>query len=157
MKTFKMKLLIGVVLACTIGVYACKGGPESSKVVISDTCSLDYVVGAAGGPPLFIAPANSDLVFKGWIADAANGKVPKKVTIEFVNSKKQVQLTCSGAVGEKRADVAAALKTPSLESAGFAIKTKIQGVAPGEYEILLVGAYDDQIAICNSNRKITIK
>ena len=53
--------------------------------------------------------------------------------------------------------MAAALKTPSIENAGFAVKTKVQGVAPGEYEILLVGIYDEQITVCRSNKKIVIK
>ena len=157
MKPLRMKLLIGVILACTVGLSACKGGPESTKVVISNTCSLDFVVGGDGGPPFFTAPAGSDLVLKGWVADAANGKGPKRVTVEFVNSKKQVQFICSGESGEKRADVAAALKSPSVESAGFAVKTKIQDVTPGDYEIFLVGVYDDQMTVCSSNRKIIIK
>jgi hypothetical protein len=157
LKKIKTNLHIVIILVCVIGLSACTGGPESTKVVISDTCSLDNVVGATGSPPLFTALANSDIEFQGWVADAANGKVPKKVAVELVNSKNQVQFIYAGVAGVKRADVAAAFKTPSIENAGFAVKTKAQGVAPGEYEILLVGIYDEQITVCRSNRKIIIK
>ena len=146
-----------IFLACAILLSACNGSQESMKVVISNMCSLDNVVGATGSPPLFTALANSDIEFQGWVADAANGKVPKKVSVELVNSKNQVQFIDTGAAGVKRADVAAALKIPSLESAGFVVRTKAQGIAPGEYEILLVGIYDEQITVCRSNRKIVIK
>lgn len=155
---FNPKRLNNIIfLACAIVLSACTGSQESTKVVISNTCSLDNVVGATGSPPLFTALANSDIEFQGWVADAANGKVPKKVAVELVNSKNQVQFIDIGVAGVKRADVAAALKTPSIESAGFAVKTKVQGVAPGEYEILLVGIYQAQITVCHSNRKIVIK
>ena len=155
---FNPKRLNNIIfLACAIVLSACTGSQESTKVVISNTCSLDNVVGATGSPPLFTALANSDIEFQGWVADAANGKVPKKVAVELVNSKNQVQFIDIGVAGVKRADVAAALKTPSIENAGFAVKTKVQGVAPGEYEILLVGIYDEQITVCRSNKKIVIK
>lgn len=157
MKKIEKKLNVFIILACAIGLSACTGGSESTKVVISDTCSLDNVVGATGSPPLFTALANSDIEFQGWVADAANGKVPKKVAVELVNPKNQVKFIDAGDAGVKRADVAAALKAPSVEGAGFAVKTKVQGVAPGEYEILLVGIYDEQRTVCRSNRKIVIK
>ena len=152
-----MRLCNIIFLACTIVLSACSDSQESTKVVISNTCSLDNVAGATGSPPLFTALVNSDIEFQGWVADAGNGKVPKKVLVELVNSKNQVQFTYIGNAGQKRADVAAALKTPSAESAGFSVKTKVQGVTPGEYEILLAGIYDEQITVCNSNRKVIIK
>lgn len=156
-KKIKLSLWRSILLTCIVGLFACTGESGSVKSVISDTCSLDDVVGATGSPPTFAVLTNTEILFKGWMADAAYGRVPEKVIIELVNQKNQVKFTDSGALGEKRADVAAALKFPSVEGAGFTIKSKIQDVTPGEYEIVLVGIYGEQLAVCRSNRKLIIK
>ena len=146
-----LQLTLAVILS------ACTGGSESTKIVISDTCSLDNVIGSSGNPPNFITIANADIELQGWIADSANGRIPKKINVELVNSKNQVKHIESGTVGIKRTDVATALKLTSVEDSGFSIKTKLQGVISGEYEILLSAIYDDQMTICSPHRKIIIK
>jgi hypothetical protein len=90
------------------------------------------------------------------VADAVNGGVPKKIIVELVNPKNQVRFTDSGDSGEKRPDVATALNSPSVEGAGFSIMTNIQGVIPGQYDIVLVGIYDEQMTVCRSNKKLII-
>jgi hypothetical protein len=106
---FNPRRLKNIFLACAIVLSACTGSQESMKVVISNTCRLDNVVGATVSPPLFTALANSDIEFQGWGADAASGKVPKKVAIELLNSKNQVQFIETRVAGVKRVDVAGAL------------------------------------------------
>ena len=117
-----------IFLAYAIRLSTCTGGSDSTKVVIGDACSLDNIIGATGSPSLFTAPTNYDIQFQVWVADADNGKVPKKVAVKLVNPKNQVQFIDAGVAEVKRADVAAALKSSSVEGARFSVNSKIQNV-----------------------------
>lgn len=157
MKKLNSRTFQRIILVLALGLVGCKGDRNLSKIAVTDLCSIDNVSGSSGQSPTFIIPVNVDVIFQGWAADGINGRVPKKVTVELVNPKNQVQFIVSGDSGVKREDVAAALKSPSVENAGFSIKTKIQDITFGEYDILVVSTYDEQITVCRSNKKIVIK
>jgi hypothetical protein len=144
-------------LALTASLLGCSGGNDSNNIVVSETCSLDSIVGATGVVPVFTASADSTVEFQGWLADAMNSKTPKEVKIELINLNNQVQLSEIGSTGIRRDDVAAALKSPHVQNAGFSVKAKLTGMPVGEYGILLVGAYEKQVAACNTSRKLIIK
>jgi len=150
------RIVVFCLAAATVSLSACTDNAKI-KLAISDTCSLDNVVGSTGIPPLFTVRSGSEVVFQGWVADGIGARVPNSVSVEFVNSKNQVQFIDSGELKIKRSDVAAALKSQSVEGAGFAVKSKIQDVVDGEYSILLVGTYDDQKTVCRTNISIIIK
>ena len=146
-----------IFLSLCFGLTACTGNSDTAKITISDTCSLDNILGATGGPSVFTALVNSDVEFQGWVADIAIANSAKKVKIELLNLKNQVQFVETGVVGIKRVDVAAAFKAPTLENAGFFAKSKLQGISSGEYEILLIASYDNQITVCRTHKNILVK
>lgn len=156
MKNTKSKYSF-ICLALAASLLGCSGGGDSNNIVLSDTCSLDSIVGATGVVPVFTTTADSTVEFQGWLADAMNSKTPKEIKIELINSNNQVQLSETGSVGIRRDDVAAALKSPDVQNAGFSVKTKLTGMPVGEYGILLVGVYEKQVAACNTSRKLIIK
>ena len=151
------KITTSIILIVAAFLSACTESSDSTKVVISETCSLDAIIGTSGSPPLFRAVENSDIEFQGWIADTSISAYPKKVNVELLSSKNQVQYIVNGTAGIKRPDVATAFKSPAIEDSGFSIKTKITNIKPGEYDVLLEATYDAQIAVCRSNKKIIVQ
>lgn len=155
--TIESSLTLTLTLTLAFVITACSGGSDMTKIVATETCSLDNVGGSISNVPIIAANSNSEIIFQGWIADTINKKIPKKINLELVNSKNQVEYIQNGNVGIKRPDVATVFNSSELENSGYEIKTNLKEIKLGDYDILLTASYDEIIMICKTNRKLIIK
>lgn len=112
-------------------------------------CQLDSLNGS--GSPTNEATVGQKLSGGGWMIDAG-AQVPASATLVLATqaAKYGMQLLPGGA----RPDVAATLKNPAFETAGFNFEADTAGVAAGEYEIYIVFADGKS---CSVNKKIVLK
>lgn len=125
-------------------VTAFSGDPGT--IPLAGKCSLEGINGAAPTvaltstragliPAGAIAKTGSDAVFNGWMGDA-NGQVPTNAlfVLQGASANYAVKLVAGGA----RPDVAKVIGSDGLKTSGYVLKTKLQGIEPGDYRLWLV-------------------
>lgn len=140
-------MLAGVLFGC--------GGDPSDSVVITTGCSLDSVSGVSGDGP-FVIKRPQPAVLSGWAADIhALGQV-SDVEARLVGPDGRIAARATG-VSVKRPDVAEAYKSPKLETAGFEISLKSDGLAPGEYDVQFRSKADQRVLVCRPGKRLRVE
>lgn len=113
-------------------------------------CSLDAINGgAAAGASV---KAGSEVMFAGWVADAAN-QVPKEALLVLTSGANSYSAPL--VADAERPDVAAALAAESLKNSGYNVLAKLD-VVPGTYELSIVHGPVDAAASCPLKASMTV-
>ena len=148
--------ICATLMLVAIFVFAgCNAGPDPEKVVATQYCSLDNILGATGAGLIFSSPVGTTLTFQGWAVDIANGKVPRDVSLQLIDAKDQVVASYEGSSGAKRPDLVKAFNVPGIEDGGFGITGRVN-VVPAEYNIQLSEYINGRLLVCRTNKKLVL-
>jgi hypothetical protein len=154
------RLLGPLAVASLIVLTACSDNANKPLplVYFSSGCSLDTIHGSnRSSPTQFTMPAGAQVVMDGWIADVEAGQVPESISISIANKEGKAYLVGQGKAGTARPDVAKVFDKEALSTAGYSIKTDLNGIPAGAYTIHLLGTYKDKQRICVDNKEVVIQ
>jgi len=97
-------------------------------------CSLDALNDQRG--PRVTLPASGQAWFGGWVADA-DRQIPTSALLVFRDAAGDA-MAVPLATGAHRPDVAAALDSDALASAGFNVRVALDGLPTGSHDLLVV-------------------
>jgi len=119
-------------------------------IAAGGACALDAI---NGGPVTGITVASgTDAMFAGWMGDA-KGNVPPDAQFVLKGAEKSYSVAVSG--GGERPDVAKALGSEGLKLSGYNLVTKLSGVLPGDYELMVMHGGGTPVA-CMLNVKLNV-
>lgn len=93
------------------------------------------------------------VVLQGYLVDPANSPAGNFDLVLKGDKSYAIALT----TGYPRPDVAEYFKAPSLATAGFAVRTGLESVAPGTYTVDFVMDRDGATYFCESGKKVVVE
>lgn len=130
-------------------------GGSDTPVIVQASCAVDTIDGATGTPPS--ASAGTELLLKGWAADTMGRRVTKEVYLRLVSASGAVVATGKKSGEVNRPDVAKHFKMVEIEPSGFHATVGTNGLAAGNYEIMIESRFDSAIVACRPGRTVTIR
>lgn len=115
-------------------------------------CALDAVNEIPSATEVANLESGGEARFIGWVADSQLD-VPPAFQLVLVG---EASYAADGATGVERPDVAQALGSPVLASAGFDVVTTLPGVAPGSYAVELLLGDERQPRRCDTRTRVTV-
>lgn len=115
-------------------------------------CAVDKLDGQPKGAAPHVAGGGT-VVVEGWVADAGL-QVPSAFSVVLAGAG---TYAVRGEPGVAREDVASALGSPDLATAGFGVTASLAGVPAGEYALdLLVAHTDGRHSLCTTGVRLRV-
>jgi hypothetical protein len=114
-------------------------------------CSIDKINGqqAKDGS---VEVTGGELLVGGWVA-SPDMQAPQQFMLVIEGGQ---AYQAPGATGVARPDLVRVLKADGLANAGFNVRAKLQGVAPGEYALSITHHLGDQAVRCQTAARINV-
>lgn len=115
-------------------------------------CALDRINAQAALGQTISLEAGGQANFIGWVADSTL-QVPEHFKIVLSGSN---NYGAESTAGGGRPDVARALNSDALKSAGFKVMASLGDVAPGDYAVSVIVEADGKFSRCATTTRITV-
>jgi len=145
MKYFNFSIFL--IIFCLI---SCSDKP----IYFENSCSIDII----NNNGHWIIDRNGEITvdLAGWVADGYSKATPESIIINIISTSGEIIKLLEGKPTVERPDVKTALNAPAMGNPGFGLANTLKAPPLGIYKIQITKIYNNKIAICYSDKTVTI-
>ena len=137
-----------------VGLVAVAEADRQRELGVLEACNLEMA--ASDDAPAFTARMGRPITVSGWIANAGGDQPAALPVLRLARIGGPGVWEFALTTGEDRPDVAQGRMAPGLASSGFHAEIPVEGLAAGDYSLVLLEKSEPQWLACDNGRVLRV-